>query len=231
MKKVIPMMIVFTISIMAQTFEVEKVRGDVEVLTTTEENWKPVKQGMKLSGMDIIATGKNSVVYLKSGGSRFILEDNSALGINNIKKMTLNELLLALASEEIKNIRPGKNNNKTRNTAVYSEKIENRRAETESEASNLLGIKKLNGAKQLVENGYKESAILLAKETYRKYPATKERISDRIYFVELMVEMNLINEAAEEINDISQYNIDSESIKRLEKISKLLKEKMAEVSQ
>ncbi|MGK9477617.1 hypothetical protein [Melioribacter sp. OK-6-Me] len=231
MKKIIAMMIVFTISIIAQTFEVEKVRGDVEVLTTSEENWKPVKQGMKLSGTDIISTGKNSAVYLKSGSSRFILEDNSALGINNIKKMTLNELLLALASEEIKNIRPGKNNNKTRNTAVYGEKIEKRRIETESEASNLLGVKKLNGAKQLVKNGYKESAILLAKETYRKYPSTKERISDRIYFVELMLEMNLINEAAEEVNDISQYNLDSESKKRLEKISKLLKEKMVEVSQ
>lgn len=231
MKRFFIIMMIFTLPLTAQVFEVEKVRGDVRVLGASEEAWKPVKPGMELKGTDLIATGENSSVYLKSGGSGFVLEDNSALGINNIKKMTLNELLLALAADEIKNIRPAKSGGKTRNTAVYGEKIDNRKLETHINDSVLLGIKKLNGAKQLVKNGYKESAILLAKETYRKYPATRERISDRLFFVEMMIEMNLLNEAAEEINDIAKYKIDSVNLNRLEKISRLLKEKMADVSQ
>ncbi|MGK9368828.1 hypothetical protein ACSSWA_07995 [Melioribacter sp. Ez-97] len=231
MKRFFIIMMIFTLPLTAQVFEVEKVRGDVKVLEASEETWAPVKPGMKLKGADIIVTGENSSVYLKSGASGFVLEDNSALGINNIKKMTLNELLLALAADEIKNIRPAKSDGKTRNTAVYGEKIDNRKPETGTDESVLLGLKKINGAKQLVKNGYKESAILLAKETYRKYPATRERIDDRLYFVEMMIDMNLLNEAAEEINDIAKYKIDSGNLSRLEKISRLLKEKMADVSQ
>ena len=49
-------------------------------------------------------TEENGFVQLNRNGSRFILNKNSALGLNYIKKISINDLLLALAMEEIRNV-------------------------------------------------------------------------------------------------------------------------------
>ena len=75
-----------------------------------------------------------------------------------------------------------------------------------------MGIKKINGAKQLAENGYKESAVLVAKETYRKYPSTKNKITDRIYFADILVDLKLYSEAFEEFSEIKKESPGNEII-------------------
>ncbi len=220
MKKIMFILFILSAIISAQEYSVEKVSGNVQALIGTGENWMKVSVGQKLHGTDLILTDDKSFVQLANKESRFVLQSNSALGLNAIKKMSLNELLLALAMEEIRNVPKTKGSSLTRNTAVYGSEVD--AGKPAAGSINDIGIKKLNGAMQLAQNGFKESAILVAKETYRKYPETKNQIRDRIYFADLMLQMNLLNEAETELNSIiaRQLNPDDrkEITNRLDKI-------------
>ncbi|MEJ5351109.1 MAG: hypothetical protein WHS65_05925 [Melioribacteraceae bacterium] len=223
MKKIFLIFISIT-SIYAQSFVVEKVSGNVQALIGLNEEWTKVKVGQLLKGSDLISTGEKSLVQLNNNGVRFILQSNSALNINNIKRLSLNELLLALAMEEIRNVPKIKEDNSRRNTAVYGEKVES--VTGDKSIFNDLGVKKLNGAKQLAINGYKESAILLAKETYRKYPDTKTRIDDRLFFVNLMIELHLLNEASSELNELKKMKLTKDQNEKVEHCFEIINEEM-----
>jgi len=224
MKKIFLIIMLLTFSINAQSFVVEKVNGNVLALIGFNEEWVKVKVGQVLKGTDLISTGEKSLIQLNNNGNRFILQSNSALSINNIKRISLNELLLALAMEEIRNVPNFKENNSRRNTAVYGEKVSN--IPVDKSVINDLGIKKLNGAKQLAINGYKESAILLAKETYRKYPETKTRIDDRLFFVNLMIELQLLNEAAADLSELEKMKLTKEQHEKVEHYFEIINEKI-----
>jgi len=79
---------------------------------------------------------------------------------------------------------------------------------------------------QLAENDMKESAVVVAKETFRKYPDTKLMSSYRIFFADILFEKGLYNEAYEELIEIAELNLtDEENQKvneRIEKIKKIL---------
>ncbi|MFA3782458.1 hypothetical protein ABRY23_05265 [Melioribacteraceae bacterium 4301-Me] len=220
MKRIILFLILFPVIIFCQEFTVEKVSGDVRVMKGTNEIWIPVKIGDKLSGDDLITTGSKAVIQISRSGKKFILGSNSALEVNLIKKISINELLLALAMEEIRNVPKIKSNGNFKNTAVYGKEI--RPNETEINISNDLGVKRLNGAMQLAESGYKETAILFARETYRKYPSTKNLISNRLFFVDILIDLGLYSEADSELAQIKQLNLTSvekdEVNKRIDKI-------------
>ncbi len=224
MKKIFLIIISLTFSMYAQSFVVEKVNGNVFALIGFSEEWTKVKVGQILKGTDLISTGEKSLVQLNNNGNRFVLQSNSALSINNIKRISLNELLLALAMEEIRNVPNFNENNARRNTAVYGEKVSNI-FPSKSVVSDL-GIKKLNGAKQLAINGYRESAILLAKETYRKYPETKTRIDDRLFFVNLLIELQLFNEAAADLNELEKLKLTNEQREKVEHYLDIINEKI-----
>jgi len=224
MKKIFLIIMLLTFSINAQSFVVEKVNGNVLALIGFNEEWVKVKVGQVLKGNDLISTGEKSLIQLNNNGNRFILQSNSALSINNIKRISLNELLLALAMEEIRNVPNFKENNSRRNTAVYGEKVSN--IPVDKSVISDLGIKKLNGAKQLAINGYKESAILLAKETYRKYPETKTRIDDRLFFVSLMIELQLLNEAAADLSELEKMKLTKEQHEKVEHYFEIINEKI-----
>lgn len=213
MKKIFFLLVILSINVFAQEYIVEKVSGNVQALIGTDETWVKVLAGQKLHGADLISTDDKSFVQLASKENRFILQSNSALGLNSIKKMSLNELLLALAMEEIRNVPKTKGGQFTRNTAVYGSEVSAGKP-TRTLAGDI-GIKKLNGAKQLAQNGFKESAILVAKETYRKYPETKTQIRDRIYFADLMIQLNLLNEAEMEFIKVSTMNLNSDEKKEV----------------
>ncbi len=218
MKKFIVLILLSAGLSFAQNFSVEKLKGDVKVLRGSSENWETVNVGTVLSGSDLISTEENGFIQLNRNGERFILQRNSALGLNYIKKISINDLLLALAMEDVRNVPKNKNENATQNTAVYG-------TEESAESTDLfdsgLGIKRLNGAKQLAENGFKESSIIAAKETYRKYPNTKSLIEERLYFVKLLRDLNLNQEAMDELADLRKQNLTTE---QLDKIDELLQE-------
>ncbi|PKL87396.1 MAG: hypothetical protein CVV23_15570 [Ignavibacteriae bacterium HGW-Ignavibacteriae-2] len=207
-------------SAQTQEFIVEKVTGKVSILRGTDENYQEVKSGQILNGTDLLVTDENSFIQLSRNGGRFLLKANSALGLNFIKAISINDLLLALTAEEVRSI-PKNNSATAKNTAVYGKKIG---LEKNNKVNDLnFGLKKLNGARQLAESGYKESAVLVAKETYRKYPSTKSRVDERIYFADLLLRLGLKNEALSEYSDIKsqQLTIDQKNSlnKKIEEVS------------
>ena len=128
--------------------------------------------------------------------------------------MTTDELLLALAMEDMINAPKSNGKSNSGNTAVYGEK-EGKEKSTDLSANDF-GIKRLNGAKQLAENGLKESGIIFAKETYRKYPETKQLASYRIYFADILFEKALYTEALGEYLEIKKLDLNKEQSSKIE---------------
>lgn len=192
--------IIFLSFSFAQTFEIESVKGNVKFISGTDDQWKELKEGMIIPGNTIITTEVNSSVKMKSDELSFTLKESSAITLLNIRKMNLNELVLALAMENIINTPRKRNGNKSNNTAVYGTKQSD--PEINIKPTTDFGTKRLNGAKQLAENGMKESAIVTAMEVYRKYPGTKKDASNRIYFADLLFEKGLYEEAYDQFSDV-----------------------------
>lgn len=220
MKKFVIVFLLFTGFIFAQEFRVEKVSGDVRVMHGSSEEWVKVSAGSMLSGDDIVVTDDNGFIQLNKDGSGFLLQRNSALGLNYVKKLSINDLLLAIAMEEIRNVPKNESKGNSRNTAVYG-------TEEKTEAGELpinnLGIKRLNGAKQLAESGYKESSIIATMETYRKYPQTKSRVEDRLYFVNLLKDLNLKQEAMDELADLQKQELTEDQKVQIDEMMENLK--------
>ena len=184
----------------AQDFIVQKVSGNVFVQKGFEEKTQKVNTGDKLKSNDLIITDESAFIHLKDkNGNSFVLKSNSAVGVNYLRKMSLNDLILALTQEEIRTV--PRNSNKTPNTAVYGTEA---RMKKPFDFQNKLGQKKINGAKQLAESGFVESAILAAKETFRIYPATGKNFGDRLYFADLVKNLGLDEESISEYNKISK---------------------------
>ncbi len=212
------------VTITAQEYTVEKVYGDVQAMIGTSEEWIILKGGQKLRGTDLIATGERSFIQFSSNGNKFVLQGNSALALNAIRKLSLNELLFAFAMEEIRNVPKRNGNQSTRNTAVYGKELSINSAKLFP--IRYLGFKKINGAKQLAQSGFKESAIIVSKETYRKYPETKTKIDDRLYFIDLMMQLDLFNEAISELNSIKSLQPVDNDLKAIDARLKLINDKM-----
>lgn len=225
MKKILIAFLFISVNMFAQEFVVEKISGNVKVLRGTSEKFENVKTGERLNGSDLLITEEKSFIQLNKDGNRFILQSNSALGLNYVKEVSINDLLLALAMEEIRRVPKDEGNGNTKNTAVYGEEIKPESSLKISE--NEMGIKKLNGAKQLAESGYKESAVIVAKETYRKYPSTKNNFEDRVYFAQVLSELKLYSEAYEELDDLKKEVGDSENSKFISEKLDILKSKIS----
>ncbi|MCF6269963.1 MAG: hypothetical protein L3J41_09640 [Melioribacteraceae bacterium] len=205
MKQTIILLFLISSILFAQEFKVNKITGTVLVQKGIEDSFALVKTGDILNGDDLIVTEENSFIQLEKENNRFVLKANSALGLNHIRKISVNDLLLALAMEDIRNIPTNKQNGIEKNTAVYGENIS---TNVENKMTiNKLGKMKINGAKQLAENGFNESAIIVSKDTFRKYPSTKSNFDDRVYFANLLEELNLLNETLDEYNSISKLSL------------------------
>ncbi len=190
----------------AQTFRIEKVSGTVKVQRGTSEVWMEGLVGEELDVNSVIETGENSSVTLSFEGSKLTLKESSALPLSRIKKMSLDDLILALAMEDMINAPKKKEETKSKSTAVYGTEINGAKAPIIR--SDNFGVKKLNGAVQLAEAGFKQSAVVDAKDTFRKYPEVKSIPSFRIYFADILAGFGLNEEAYEEFKSINSLNLD-----------------------
>jgi hypothetical protein len=152
------------------------------------------------------------------------LKESSAVLVSDIKKMTTEELLLALAMEDMLNAPRKKDKNKSHDTAVYGTNENGKKKNGEGNYD--YGIKRLNGAMQLSENGFKESAVVAAKETYRKYPAVKEIPSYRIFFADILLDKGLNEEAYGEYVSISKLSLSEKEKADVEKKIAALEKKI-----
>jgi hypothetical protein len=205
MKRIFTILALSAVMLQAQTYTVTKINGNARALIGSGNTWTELKQGDCLKGHDIVETSVNSYIQLNRDGSQFLLKNDAAVKLSYIKKLSINDLLLALAMEEVKKA-PQKNQKlKVHNTAVYGSKYSpaNSRIITENE----FGLKRLNGAKQLAESGYKESSIIAARETFRKYPATRGNIYYRLYFAGITASLHLDDEAYSEYEEISRLQL------------------------
>ena len=221
MKRLILFIMTITSLTFCQSFKAEKVMGSVKVLGPNDK-WVGVKEGTILSSNSFIVANKKSSVKISGEGISFTLRESSALPVSSIKKMTIDELLLALAMEDMMNAPREKEKNNGKTTAVYGTKEEGDVKEIIQPDD--FGLKRINGAVQLAENGFKESAVITAKETFRKYPSTKEKAQYRIYFANILYEFGLYEEALDEYNSIKQLTLSGKEKSEIgEKISLLNK--------
>ena len=202
------LVLILSIGLFAQKYEVINVSGEVSYQTDSEEKWNQLKQNDILNLNSVLATGPNSSVKIKSDNLVFSLKELSAVSVANIKPLSRDELLLALALEEMLNVPEQEDRSGSGSTAVYGEKID---------AGNKLfiqsdnfGVKRLNGAVQLAQSGMEESAVLAAKETYRKYPDVKPIASYRIFFAEILAKKGLYEEALSECLEIQKLTLTDE---------------------
>ncbi len=205
MKNLLFFLFISTGLTLAQKCFVESCTGEVKAQIGSSENWIDVKAGTELPPYSTISTRDNSSIVLAKGNIKFSLKGSAAVSVNSIKKMSIDDLLLALAMEDMISAPRIKEDIKSKSTRVYGNPNNN---VTTSGASNYeFGLMRLNGAKQLGENGLTESAIVAAKETYRKYPDTKKLIPQRIYFANLLYDKGLYEEAYTEFNSFKNYKM------------------------
>lgn len=213
--KIFLIFILFVSTVLAQNFTVVNIKGEVKYRAATSEAWNDLKEGFNLQQNDFVTTGEKSSVQIKRSGQIFNLEEFSAVSLSSVKPMSTDELLLALAMENMINA-PKKNGGKnSTNTAVYGDK-EGEEKSIKMKDDNF-GIKRLNGAVQLAKNGFKESSIIFARETYRKYPDSKQIPSFRIFFADLLFEKGLYEEALGEYLEINKLELKNEEKNQVEK--------------
>lgn len=201
-------------SIIAQEFKAADVKGDVKYRSGTSEEWVEVKEGAALRSDDFVITGAKSSVQIKGSKNIINLEEFTAVSISSIKTMSTDDLLLALAMEDMINAPKPNGKNNSSNTAVYGNK-EGQSKNPELKADDF-GIKRLNGAVQLAKSGFKESSVVFAKETYRKYPDSKQIPSYRIYFADILYEKGLYEEALGDYLDIAKLDLSKEEKSKVE---------------
>jgi len=206
--KIFLAIILFVSAASAQQFKVTETKGDVKYQSGTSEVWNEVKGGETLKTDGIISTGKNSFVQLRESENKITIGELSAVSISSIKKMSTDELLLALAMEDMINAPPKNGKENSNSTATYGNK-ESAKKTNQLKATDF-GIRRLNGAMQLADNGMQESSVVFAKETYRKYPETKEIASYRIFFANVLYDKGLYEEALGEYLEIQNLELNSE---------------------
>jgi hypothetical protein len=219
--------IILTDYTFAQAYKAEKVKGIVKAQIGASEKWSEVKNGMELNVNTIIYTAKNSSLQIANSDTKFTLKENSVVSVSSIKKMTLDELILALAMEDMINAPKKNDKSNSANTAVYGSEEKGDKKLIAGDDN--FGIKRLNGAMQLSENGFKESSIVAAKETYRKYPKSKFNAGMRIYFANDLSDLGLYEEAYNEFNSIKSLSLSDQQKKEVDDKLSFLNKKLISV--
>lgn len=213
--KLLIISLLLSITVLAQDYKIISSSGKVKAQLNGSEEWVDVSKNIVITANSILFADNNAWIKLKGPNGDFLLRGPAAISAGHIKTMSLDDLLLALAMNEIMNApRDKKNKNRSGNTAVYGTK--------EGDEINLplsnkeFGLIRLSGARQLSENGYTESAIVSAKETYRKYPSTQNNIEYRLYFAKQFEVKRLYEEAYNEYSEIKKLKLNEDQSKIVE---------------
>lgn len=73
----------------------------------------------------------------------------------------------------------------------------------------------------------RESAVVTAKEVYRKYPSTKSLADYRIFFADILYEKKLYEEALDDYTDIQKLNLTEPQKEKVTQRIEEIKRKLA----
>ena len=104
MKKIFIILTLVVHSLTAQEFVVNKVSGEAKYLRGMSEKWERINEGDVLQSEDLILTERSSLLQLKRGSGIFVLKGDAAIGLNHVREVSLNDLILALTLDEIRNV-------------------------------------------------------------------------------------------------------------------------------
>jgi hypothetical protein len=211
--KVFLIICVLSSLLFAQDYKAVNIKGDVKYQSGTSEEWFDLKEGTTINNNAFVSTGEKSSVKLNGKDKSVVLNELSALPVSSIKNMSTDELLLALAMEDMINAPKSNGKGSSNNTATYGNKEDNKVVKPTTDD---FGIMRLNGAVQLAKSGLKESSVIFAKETYRKYPDTKQLANYRIFFADILYEKGLYEEALGEYFGIQKLELSKEEKAKVE---------------
>jgi hypothetical protein len=225
MKSLLIILLIFLpVNAFSQSFKVVKVKGSVQGQVGTSEKWIEIRVGNTLDANTMLSTNDNSSVQLVANDLKFNLRESSAISTSAIKQMSVDELLLALALDDIMQAPKKNNDSDTKNTAVYGTNLNGNNGVFIK--SNDFGIKRLNGAVQLAQVGLRESAVATAREIYRKYPEVKGITAYRLFFGQILVDLGLYQEAFEEYKSIQSLKLSTKEKEQVEENLEMLSKKI-----
>ena len=111
-------LIVFTSVIFAKNYSASSVNGEIKYRTGTSEEWLNLKDGTVLTKDAFISTGEKSSVKIRSSQTAITINEKSALSVGSIKSMSTDELLLAVAMEDMINAPRNNGKESSGNTAT-----------------------------------------------------------------------------------------------------------------
>jgi len=211
--KILIILLVLAASLTAQEYKAVNIKGDVKYQSGTSEEWFDLKEGTTINNNAFVSTGEKSSVKLNGKDKSVVLNEISALPVSSIKNMSTDELLLALAMEDMINAPKTNGKGSSNNTATYGNKEDNKVVKPTTDD---FGIMRMNGAVQLTKSGLKESAVIFAKETYRKYPDTKQLANYRIFFADILYDKGLYEEALGEYFEIEKLELSKDERVKVE---------------
>lgn len=223
MKKILLFCLILVTITFSQSYKVEKITGTVKTQNQTADEWVTIREGISLNNKSMLLTEKNSTVTLSGEGVRFTLLPQSIIYTSSLRKMSVDELLLALATEEIINASGKKEKGNVQSTVIYGSKV--KKVENENFPYIGLGELRINGAIQLAKNGYAATSVVEAKEIFRKYPEINKNPVHRIYFADIINSLGLSEESFREYSKIMEMDLtETQKLVVLEKINKLKSE-------
>lgn len=180
------------------TLTVERVDGEVQVRHGVEERWETVTAGITLRPEDTIKTGLNAAALLRrDDGSIYRVPAETVIDVSDFRGMDRDELLLRLAMEDMLSVPDRIDDDRPvpRTTVLHGSPRS--RVDEDAPAADLTLAKfRVNGARFLIEQNYRGTAVLKIRETLRLYPDGEYRIGAMMLAAESLESMELFEEAA-----------------------------------
>ena len=195
------LILLFSIAVVAHAdIKVASIKGHVYVRRNVEENWVRVGVGDILKPNDSMKLEKKSSTTILIDGKRnLVIPELVILDLSDLRTLTQEELLLKLAMEHVRNVRPEQHNGELHipiTTTVHGRN--NTLAASPSAGPSQTATLQLNGTRMLFKKGYYATCALKTKEIVRQYPDLPNVLDAQIMIAAALEKSKLDGEALSE---------------------------------
>jgi hypothetical protein len=202
---------------------VQRIEGDVYVRHGVAEKWSEATPGSTLRPEDTIRTGRNaSAILRRVDGTVYRIPPVTMVDVSDFRSMSREELLLRLAMEDMLSVPERIDDDRPlpRTTVLHGRSRE--RADDTADLDLTMARYRVNGARYLIEQDYRGSAVLKIRETLRLYPEGEYRIGAMMLAAESLESMELFEEASRYYRTVLDEGTDAHILRtaemKLEKI-------------